>query len=480
MELLAKRIRFGVFTILTVVTVNILIVLASDTGLARGLDTGSLLSTTDLLVKVIPTVVSIHTHRDISLTNRSVNEIGFSPKIERAEGSGFIVSTDGFIATNKHVVHGAYSVSVSLSSGQELKARIVWESALIDVAFLKVEANAPLQAATLASEDALPIGRRVVAVGNPLGLGISASAGIVSAVNRNLDQTPYDSYVQTDAAVNDGNSGGPLFDLSGIVVGMNSIHWTIGKDQGSQGLGFAIPASDIAFLIEQLKTTGRIRCGTIGVQGQSLTQSMAEAVNHQGSAGIIVAAIEPGSIGDRAGLTVGDIIQSFDGKDLREVSTFNRAVCQGLGHDVDMVVWRRSLFLNVRLNVRDARNDMIDLSELAARMAPRFASTHDLGLTLASIDDKTRTAYHLSPEAKGFVVADVAVDSEAYQSDLARGDVIERLQWEPLTGRENFDRMLVEQANRGRRHVICLVKARSGDRWITLPVRLNGSFHPSN
>ena len=256
-----------------------------------------------LLPKVIPTVVAIHTRRVAQADGDSVKP-DKAPKIERAEGSGFIVSADGFIATNKHVVSGAYEVAVVLHDGTTIEARIVWESAVVDVAFLKIEAGHPLQAATLAPDGSLSLGQRVVAIGNPMGLGISASAGIVSALGRNLDQSPYDDFIQTDAAINPGNSGGPLFDLAGQVVGMNSILWTAGSNQGSQGLGFAIPGADITFLIDQIRRDGRIACGVLGVHAQKLTPAIAAGMDVPGFGGVIVATIDRDSAAE-LGLTFG-------------------------------------------------------------------------------------------------------------------------------------------------------------------------------
>jgi serine protease Do len=428
-----------------------------------------------LLAKVIPTVVAIHTHRDISKSDDDSAKAAFAPKIQRAEGSGFIVSADGFIATNKHVVHGAYDVTVSLHDGRDLKAKIVWESTTVDVAFIKIEADRPLQAAILSRDPHVPLGRRVVAVGNPLGLGISASSGIVSAIDRNLRQSPYDSFIQTDAAINSGNSGGPLFDLDGNVVGMNSILWTVASGQGSQGLGFAIPAADISFLIEQLRGGGHIGCGTIGLQGQQLTPAMGEALGYPNPFGVIVAGMDAGSPAARAGLRLGDIVVNLDGKPLPDVTTLYRATCLALGHTTKIVVWRDGKTLTAEATPDLAPDGKLGADDDAARMAPRFANARDLGLKLEPVDAATRRTFKLPASAHGFVVAEVADTSEAENAGLVRGDVIVSLQMRPLSGTETFDQAFAEQGEHGHRHVILLVKATGGDRWITFPVRLTGA-----
>lgn len=426
-----------------------------------------------LLAKVIPTVVAIHVRRNVSDTDRKL-QASLAVKIQRAEGSGFIVSSDGFIATNKHVVHGAYDVAVALHDGRTIDARIVWESTVVDVAFLKIDTDRPLQAATLSREDKLELGRPVIAVGNPLGLGISASSGIVSAVDRDLKQSPYDNYVQTDAAINFGNSGGPLFDLDGLVVGMNSILWTVGKDQGSQGLGFAIPGADISFLIDQLRAKGRIECGTLGVRGQRLTPAMGEAMDYPGVKGVIVATIEPDSPGAEAGLRLGDILESFDGKKLDDATTFNRATCLALGHTARIAVWRDGRPLSLAARVKEAEDGKVELARMASILAPRLASAHDLGLSLAPLDKLTRRMYRIGDDVHGFVVLSVADSSEANNAGLVAGDVITSLQMTPLTGDEPFDVLFSDQGRNGRRHVILLVQAKGGERWITFPVRLTG------
>lgn len=431
-----------------------------------------------LLAKVIPTVVAIHTRRNISADAADPSKASFSPKIQRAEGSGFIATADGFIATNKHVVHGAYAVTVSLHDGRTTAAKIVWESMVVDVAFLKIEPDPahPLQPAKLARDNMLQIGRRVVAIGNPLGLGISASAGIVSAIDRNLSQTPYDSYVQTDAAINSGNSGGPLFDLDGEVVGMNSILWTVGMDQGSQGLGFAIPGPDISFLIEKLMRDGRIECGTLGLHGQKMTPGMADALGFKGHYGVIVATIEKDSAAEEAGLRLGDIIESFDGKVLDDITTLNRATCMALGHPASMKVWRDGHDMSLEARVKEADDAKLGSTGEGKLDAPRFANARDLGMGLAPVDAATRRRYKLGKDTQGFVVTSIADSSEAAIAGLSVGDVLTSLQMRPLSGSKSFDAMFADYGRMGHGHVIILVKASGGERWVTLPVRLEGAL----
>ena len=396
------------------------------------------------------------------------------PHIERANGSGFIVGADGYIVTNKHVVEDAYSITVILADGQALQAAIAYESPVIDVAFLKVEAGRPLLAATLARGDALRLGQQVVAIGNPEGLGISASAGIVSALDRDLKSSPYDHYVQTDAAINPGNSGGPLFDLAGEVVGMNSLSWAAGEDGGSNGLGFAIPSSSISFLIDRLKTGSDIRCGTLGLKGQKLTATMRDALRFPGYNGVIIATVDQNSMAERVGLKPGDVIESLDGEKLYDVSLLNRLSCFALGRSVSLQVWRAGKTFPLQVVIADAE-DVTGATTARPAARPRFASARDLGMTVALVDDRTRRRFRLGKNVTGFVITGVRKPSEADQISLGAGDVIKSLQMVPLTGGTPFDEVLARLAREDRNYVMAMIGTKGGDRWVTLPVHLEGA-----
>ncbi len=430
-------------------------------------------SVTALLARVVPSVAAIHTRRVIPRSDGDSAKSEQAPKIQRAEGSGFVVSSDGFIATNKHVVDGAYDVTVILSDGRALQATVIYESPVIDVAFIKVKADRPLTAAVVASDNALILGQRVVAIGNPQGLGISASAGIISALDRNLKQSPYDRYVQTDAAINPGNSGGPLFNLSGEVVGMNSISWTAGEGAGSDGLGFAIPGSSITFLIDQLKRDGHIRCGTLGLKGQKLTATMRDALSYPGHNGVIIATIDRSSVAAQAGLRLGDIIESFNGEKLFDITMLNHAACFALGRSITMEVWRNGQSLPMQVVMTKVEEEVSNITKGRAMEAPpRFASAGDLGMTLRPVDDQTRQQYKLGTDVSGLVVTTVLASSEAEVVGLSPGDIIKSLQMTPLSASSSFDDVFARFGPAGHRYLIALVNTKGDDRWVTLPIRL--------
>ncbi len=358
---------------------------------------------------------------------------------------------------------------VALHDGMMKQAWIVWESSDADVAFIKVQVDDSLSVVALAHHDPL-LGQRVLAVGNPVGLGISVSSGIVSALNRDLKQSPYDRFIQTDAAINDGNSGGPLFDIQGEVVGMNSLSWTASQESGSEGLGFAIPATQLDFLIDQLKHNGRIECGKLGVRGQRLTPAMADALRFSGTYGVIVAAIDAGSVAARVGLKLGDIITIYDGKILYDVTTLNRATCLALDRSIAMKVWRDAEILTIEAHMTAMQEDWSMLGSPVKVAAPRFANANDLGMKLVLVDDQIRSQYRLASNINGYMVVSVANSSEAEAASLSRGDVITSLQVTSLSADMSFDHVLAQNGQSGRRTLIAMVDTDGGERWVTLPV----------
>jgi len=420
-----------------------------------------------MVARVIPTVVSIETVR--ATHDGSGNAAQAAPNVEKAEGSGFIVDRSGYIATNRHVVEGACRIIVTLHDGQTVEAKVVWMSSIVDVAFLTIQAGRALPAATMAGDQNLKLGQRVIAIGNPVGLGISVTAGVVSGLDRNIKQSPYDDFIQTDAAINHGNSGGPLFDEAGEVVGMNSTLWANEADGGSQGLGFAIPGSDLTFLIDQLKAKRDISCGGLGAHVQKVTATIGDALGFPGPHGVIVASIDPDSPVLAAGLRRGDVIETFDGKALYDITTLNRLSCSALGRAIAIEVWRDGQVLKMTTALKEFTNPKTDQPSPAA---PRFASAKDLGMTLAPVGMGMRRRYHLPDDVHGLAVTAVAASGAADVSGLVPGDIIISLQMTPLSTDKPFDETLADYARKGRQHVILMVRSEGGERWISLPVHL--------
>ena len=233
----------------------------------------------------------------------------------RSLGSGFMIDPGGVIVTNRHVIEGASDITVVLQSGQSFRATLMTAAGIADVALLHIASTVALPVLSFGDSDKVRVGDQVLAIGNPLGLGGSVTRGIVSALNRDIRETPFDDFIQTDAAINHGNSGGPLFNESGEVIGMNTAIYGAPEDlnSGSIGLAFAMPSNDVRFVVQRLLQYGRVRAGSIGVRLQRLTPTLADALQLHRLDGGLVAGVDPGGPGEQAGIQDGDVIQQFDG-----------------------------------------------------------------------------------------------------------------------------------------------------------------------
>jgi serine protease Do len=310
-----------------------------------------------LVKKHMPAVVNISTRQVVKVRQQSpfgdpqMDEFfyrffGGAPQREQVRqslGSGFIISPDGYILTNNHVVGKAQDIKVSLADGRVLDAKLVGTSPEIDVALIKVDA-AGLPSVTLGDSDALEVGDWVVAIGNPFGLSQTVTAGIVSAKGRVIGMGPYDNLIQTDAAINPGNSGGPLFNTNGEVVGINTVIIASG-----QNLGFAVPITMVKELLPSIREKGRPDMGWLGVTAQSLTPDIAAALGMSEPIGAIVTAVEKGSPADKAGLKRGDVIVEMDGKKILDPSELPRMVAFGhIGKTVTLKVFRQGKPLDIK------------------------------------------------------------------------------------------------------------------------------------
>ena len=470
---LARRVRAeSVARTLSVSVFILAALLASGPCRARMTSSDGPQTVVDVVAKVIPTVVSISTHRIAAPSGDDRGKSASFSRINAASGSGFIVDPEGYIATNRHVVDDAYEIIVTFSDGRTAEARLLFKSTAVDLAFLKVDLDKPLPAAKLAANQNLRVGERVLAIGNPLGLGMSVSAGIVSAIDRNIKESPYDAFIQTDAAINHGSSGGPLVNSDGEVVGINTALFTSVDNGGSQGLGFAIPGRDVTFLIDEPKRYKSIRVGWLGLNTQKLTRDMAEALQFPGVFGAIVATVVPGSPASKAGIYPGDIVQSFDDEPIVDTTTLSRATALSLGKHVVLRLWRDGLSFTLPLTIEEADEPHGSLLVQMPVKAPRFASAIDLGLALTPMNDEPRP--HSAPTAggTGLRVADVAGGSAAQEAGIRNGDIIVSAQMVPIATLDGFEALMKDQAQKGRRSIVVLVQAAGGERWVALPLRL--------
>ena len=390
-----------------------------------------------------------------------------------ALGSGFIIDPSGLIVTNSHVVADAAEISVTLHDGTRLPAKLVGSDAPTDLALLKVETDKPLTAAHWGDSESVEVGDWVVAIGNPFGLGGSVTAGILSARARDIQQGPYDEYLQTDAAINRGNSGGPLYDASGAVIGINTAIYS--PTGGSVGIGFAIPSSLAQPIIEQLKDGGKVRRGWLGVQVQRVTPDIAESLGMDGTGGALVTSVSPDSPAAAAGLRQGDVITAFNGKALEQMRELPRLVAStGIGREVPLTVLRGGKQESVQVTLGELPNEPQQLAMSGSSGAPRSAQPEEsktaLGLKLAPLTPGLRATFSIGDDVDGVVVTEVDGNSVASQRGLDLGDVIVEAGQEPVATPADLESRIAKAREEGRKTLLMLV-SRGGDlRYVPLPL----------
>lgn len=382
---------------------------------------------------------------------------GQTPRRSQALGSGFVISEDGFIVTNNHVIQGADEILIEFFEGFELEATIVGTDPNTDLALLKVESDEPLKFVNWGDSEASRVGDWVMAMGNPLGQGFSISAGIVSARGRALSGS-YDDYIQTDAAINRGNSGGPLFNMNGDVIGVNTA--ILSPNGGSIGIGFAMSSRVAENVIAQLRDFGETRRGWLGVRIQDVTDDLADGLGLTEVRGALVTDVPDGPAKD-AGMEAGDVILSFDGTEVDDTRGLVRQVAEtAVGKEVRVLVFRDggTETLRVTLGRREEAEQPIPASVNST--AP--ATDDILGLTVSDMTDELREQLGLDDSAEGLVVADVAEDSEAYEKGLRAGDIITEAGQEKVASVSDLQDRIEDARDAGRKSLLLLVR-RDGD-----------------
>ncbi len=382
-------------------------------------------------------------------------------------GSGFIIDPAGIVVTNNHVIDGADEITVILQDGTTLKATLVGRDEAVDIAVLKVTPEKPLTAVAFGDSDKERVGEWVMAIGNPLGLGGTVTRGIVSARGRDIRSGRYDDFIQTDAAINRGNSGGPLFNMNGEVIGINTA--IASPSGGSIGLGFSIPSNQAKNVVEQLRNFGKTRRGWLGVNIQQVTPDIAESVGLKEPVGAMVArADEKGpAIGKING---GDIILKFNGTDIKELRTLPRVVADTpIGKDVPVVLWRDGKEMTVTVKVGELPEDVTKLASTnTGPAAPRKVEISGLGLKIAPVNKDTTEQFQLPADQKGVVITDVTSGSPAEDKGLKPGDVITEVQQEEVKIPSDVTDRVEKFRKAGRKSVLMLVQTQNGPRFIAL------------
>ncbi|MBC2833941.1 DegQ family serine endoprotease [Paragemmobacter straminiformis] len=390
------------------------------------------------------------------------------PRRSEALGSGFVISEDGYIVTNNHVIEGADDISIEFFSGEKLKAELVGTDPKTDIALLKVKSEKPLPFVQFGNSDLMRVGDWVVAMGNPLGQGFSVSAGIVSARGRELQGT-YDDYIQTDAAINRGNSGGPLFNMDGQVIGVNTA--ILSPNGGSIGIGFSMASNVVDKVVAQLKQFGETRRGWLGVRIQDVTPDVAEAMGLAASKGALVTDVPEGPAKE-AGLQAGDVITTFDGKEIGTVRDLTRQVADSpVGSAVPVIILREGK--TETLSVTLGRREEAEADEAVPAVAEKPAepqSVELLGLTLEPVTADAAQQLGLPVGTEGLVVTKVSEESEAFGKGLRQGDVITEAGQQKVVRLQDLQDRLKEAKDAGRKSLLLLVRRGGDPRFVALSV----------
>lgn len=388
------------------------------------------------------------------------------PQRSTALGSGFVISADGFIVTNNHVIEGADEISIEFFSGKKLDAKLVGTDPKTDIALLKVESPEPLPFVTFGNSDVMRVGDWVMAMGNPLGQGFSVSAGIVSARNRELSGS-YDDFIQTDAAINRGNSGGPLFNMDGEVIGVNTA--ILSPNGGSIGIGFSMASNVVAKVTDQLRQFGETRRGWLGVRIQDVTPDVAEAMGLTDETGALVTDVPEGPA-MTAGVKSGDIITAFDGKPVKDSRELVRRVADAtVGTEVPLTVLREGKSVDLKITL--GRREQAEGEAQPAKVEPDKPVEKDLlGMKLGMLTDELRGQMNLPEDSQGLIVTDVDQTTEAYEKGLRSGDLITEAGQQRVTSIEDFESRIAEAKDAGRKSILLLIRREGDPRFVALSV----------
>ena len=443
----------------------------------------------DLAAKLLPSVVNVSTTQVVEgnpgielpqLPPGSPFEEFFKEFRERGQprqqprratslGSGFVIDTEGHIVTNNHVIQDADEVTVILHDETRLEAKVIGRDGKTDLAILKVEPHGKLAPVKFGDSDVVRVGDWILAIGNPFGFGGTVTAGIISARGRDIQAGPYDDFLQTDASINRGNSGGPMFDLDGEVIGINTAIFS--PSGGSVGIGFAIPSSSAQPVIQQLIEHGQVRRGWLGVRIQAVTEEIADALGLKEAAGALVAGVIPGGPAEKARIKDGDIILEFDGKPIGQMRRLPRLVADTeVGRTVPIRVWREGRELSLKVEVGELKEseEKAALSTPGPEKPGGGERIEALGLSAAAIDDRTRDRYRLEEDARGVVVTSVDANGPAADQGIRVGDRIVEVAQEAVSTPAQLSAKVKAARSSGRKAVLLLVEGDGGIRFVAI------------
>jgi serine protease Do len=388
-------------------------------------------------------------------------------------GSGFIIDTAGYIVTNNHVIEGADEIKVILQDNTTITATLVGRDEKVDIALLKITTDHPLVAVPFGDSDHERVGDWVMAIGNPFGLGGTVTAGIVSARGRDIKQGSYDDFIQTDAPINQGNSGGPLFNMDGEVIGINTAIYS--RSGGSIGLGFSIPSNQAKLVVDQLRNYGHARRGWLGVQIQPVSPDIADSLGLKDPTGALIASTKEGGPAALAAMKGGDVILKFNGTDIKELRNLTRVVADTpIGKTVPVVIWRDGHEATLQVKVGELPDDpkIASAAGPADSTKPSQASKTlelaGLGLMISGITDEQRDHFQMPADQKGVVITDVAPNSPASEKGLRPGDVIIEVRQEEVKTPGDVAAKVEQDRKANRKSVLMLVQTSDGLHYVPL------------
>ena len=480
--------RTGLAGVAAILALVVLVIVGSRPAPAQGLPP----SFADLAERLSPAVVNISTSQTVErpdgipelppgspfedlfrdFFDRNIPQ---GPRTVESLGSGFVISAEGYVVSNNHVIEEADEVTVNFSDGSSLIAEVIGRDAKTDIALLKVDPDAPLPFVEWGDSNASRVGDWVLAIGNPFGLGGSVSAGIISALGRNIEAGPYDDFIQTDAAINRGNSGGPLFNLNGRVIGVNTA--IISPTGGSIGIGFAVPSALARNVVDQLQQYGVTRRGWLGVRIQQVDDDMAEALGMERAMGALVADVTADSPAADAGIEAGDVIVKFDGRDVAEMRDLPRMVADTpVDQTVRVIVFRdgktRTLPVKIGL-LEEATAGGVTEPEGTGEGEPDAdepSTTDVLGMTLSPLSGADRERYDIPDDASGVLVAGVEQGSAAVEKGIREGSLIVEVGQEPVSTPEEVAAGVEAAREQGRKSVLLLIRSGDDLRFVPLPL----------
>lgn len=411
----------------------------------------------DLAEKLTPSVVNISSFSQ----SETENSEGNTP-LSESLGSGFIIDGNGYIITNNHVVDKAESISITLSDNTKTEARVIGKDPKTDLALIKIETKRPLNAVKFGDSDKIRVGDWVLAIGNPFGLGSSVTAGIVSAKSRDIESGPYDSFIQTDASINQGNSGGPMFNLQGEVIGISSaIFSTTGA---SQGVGFAIPANLAGWVISQLKEHGEVKRGWIGIKIQPNTPEIADSLGISANQGVVVSGVTEQGPAQKAGLQAGDIVLSFNRQPIDNTKNLSRLIAETkIGTPAPIEIWRsgQKQTLTVPIELMPEETPLSAAKETASDAAEtpdNGESLNIIGFTVKEISPELAERYKLAPSTSGVVVTDILPNSDASRKGIKIGDIIVKIDKRNIIGESAFHEYVNDARRENNRPVLLAIQ----------------------